>query len=63
VPARGLAKAKTWVQVIAVGMALVPATGAAYGDLLAGVLWAAVAITVVTGAQYLLDGRHVVRAV
>ena len=63
VPARGLAKAKTWVQVIAVALALVPAESDAYGDLVAGVLWAAAGITVVTGAQYLLDGRHVVRAV
>ena len=63
VPARGLAKAKTWVQVIAVAMALAPATSDAYGDLVAGVLWGAVALTLITGAQYLLDGRHVVRAV
>lgn len=63
VPARGLAKAKTWVQVIAVALALAPAESGAYGDLVGGMLWAAVGITVVTGAQYLLDGRHVVRAV
>jgi len=56
VPARGLAKGKTVVQELAVGAALLPLT--VDQPLLANVLlWAAVALTLVTGAQYLYDGR------
>ena len=62
VPARPWAKVKTVVQDVAVGVALLPATGRAWQSLVAGLLWAAVGLTVVTGAQYLLDGRKVVRA-
>ena len=55
-PARTLGKVKTVVQEVAVALALLPITADA--DLLAsGVLWAAVALTLVSGAQYLLDGR------
>jgi CDP-diacylglycerol---glycerol-3-phosphate 3-phosphatidyltransferase len=63
VPARPLAKVKTVVQDVAVGVALLPTTGRAWQNLVAALLWAAVGLTVVTGAQYLLDGRKVVRAV
>jgi hypothetical protein len=35
--------------------------GAAYRDFRVAVLWAAVALTVVTGARYLWDGRKVLR--
>ena len=62
VPARGLAKVKTVVQDVVVGAAVVPAYGSPYRTFLAALLWAAVALTVVTGAQYLLDGRQVIRA-
>lgn len=56
VPARTLGKVKTVVQEVAVALALLPLT--AHADLLAaGVLWVAVALTLVSGAQYLLDGR------
>ncbi|MCU1353499.1 MAG: CDP-alcohol phosphatidyltransferase [Acidimicrobiales bacterium] len=56
VPARRLAKVKTLVQELAVGAALLPATG--NHPLVAAVLlWSAVALTLVTGAQYLMDGR------
>ena len=56
VPARTLGKVKTVVQEFAVALALLPITADA--NLLAsGVLWAAVALTLVSGAQYLLDGR------
>lgn len=56
VPARPLAKAKTVVQELSVGFALLPLT--VDHPLLANMLlWAAVLFTVVTGAQYLLDGR------
>lgn len=62
VPARFQAKVKTWVQAIAVGLAIAPVAGEAYEALRLTVLWAAVALTVVTGVQYLWDGRRVIRA-
>ncbi len=62
VPARMQAKVKTWVQAIAVGLAIAPVSGDGYRALRVGVLWAAVALTLVTGAQYLWDGRRVVAA-
>ena len=56
VPARPLAKVKTVVQEVAVVLALIPPTGDQH--LVATVvLWVAVALTVVSGGQYLLDGR------
>jgi CDP-diacylglycerol--glycerol-3-phosphate 3-phosphatidyltransferase len=60
VPARTLAKAKTVVQDLAVGFALLPLTAEDHPSVANAVLWFAVALTVVTGAQYLLDGRRVV---
>jgi CDP-diacylglycerol--glycerol-3-phosphate 3-phosphatidyltransferase len=63
VPARPWAKVKTVVQDVAVGMTLVPETGDAWHAFVMGVLWVAVALTLVTGAQYLADGRQVARAV
>lgn len=56
VPARYWAKVKTFGQELAVGLAVIPAT-AGIARLAGGMLWLAVALTVVTGAQYLLDGR------
>lgn len=56
VPARALAKAKTVVQEVAVVLALLPAA-VDHPGVADGVLWAAVALTLVSGAQYLLDGR------
>ncbi|MDQ4097050.1 MAG: CDP-alcohol phosphatidyltransferase family protein, partial [Actinomycetota bacterium] len=61
VPARPWAKIKTLFQDIAVGVALVPATGPGYRTFLGVVLWAAVGLTLVTGAQYLWDGRRLIR--
>lgn len=58
VPARPLAKAKTWVQDLAVGAALLPLTGDRHGGLALSLLWLAVLLTVFTGAQYLVDGRR-----
>ena len=57
VPARQWAKVKTIVQEVAVGFALLPLTS---DDkwVATAVLWIAVALTLVTGAQYLLDGRR-----
>jgi CDP-diacylglycerol--glycerol-3-phosphate 3-phosphatidyltransferase len=63
VPARLQAKVKTWLQDIAVGLAIAPVAGAGYRDFRVTVLWAAVALTVVTGVQYLWDGRRVIRGV
>lgn len=60
VPARFQAKVKTWVQAVAVGLAIAPVSGTAYRAFLIVVLWAAVALTLVTGAQYLWDGRRVI---
>ncbi len=62
VPARFQAKVKTWIQAIAVGLYIAPVTGDAYRALKVSVLWAAVALTIVTGIQYLWDGRRVIRA-
>ena len=50
VPARQWAKAKTIVQEVAVGVALVPLAGSAATANV--VLWAAVALTLVTGLDY-----------
>ena len=62
VPARFQAKVKTWVQAIAVGMAIAPVSGDVYRGIMLSVLWASVVLTVVTGVQYLWDGRRVIRA-
>jgi CDP-diacylglycerol--glycerol-3-phosphate 3-phosphatidyltransferase len=62
VPARLQAKVKTWVQAVAVSLAIAPVSGDAYRAVLIIVLWAAVGLTLVTGAQYLWDGRRVVTA-
>jgi CDP-diacylglycerol---glycerol-3-phosphate 3-phosphatidyltransferase len=56
IPARYWAKVKTVVQEVAIGFALLPPTSSVE-SLPKAVLWIAVVITVVTGAQYLLDGR------
>lgn len=58
VPARLGGKIKTWVQAIAVGLALAPVTGWMFDDFAVTVLWAAVGLTVATGAQFLLDGSR-----
>jgi CDP-diacylglycerol---glycerol-3-phosphate 3-phosphatidyltransferase len=57
VPATPMAKFKTLFQDLAVGGALLPWT-ADHQRLVQTVLWVAVALTLVTGAQYLRDGRH-----
>ena len=58
IPARQWAKVKTVVQDVAVGLALLPTLS--HNDAVADTaLWIAVGLTVVTGAQYLLDGARV----
>ena len=57
VPANQTAKVKTWVQCTAVGLVLLPAT-AAHPLVYGSVLWLAVALTLVTGAQYAIEGRR-----
>ncbi len=63
VPARFQAKVKTWVQAIAVALSIAPVGGDTYRSLRVGALWAAVGLTIVTGVQYLWDGRRVIREV
>lgn len=55
IPARRSAKLKTVVQEIAVGLALVPAVADGDAWLATTVLWVAVALTLATGLQYLVD--------
>lgn len=61
VPARLPGKVKMWFQAIVVGLAIAPVEGELYRGFWVAVLWAAVVLTVVTGAQYALDARRVSR--
>lgn len=63
VPARRSAKVKTVSQEVAVGFAIAPLTADHVPGLAGVVLWVAVVLTVVSGAQYLLDARRPARAV
>lgn len=58
IPATALAKAKTITQEVAVGFGLLPATATDATWVATLLLWAAVALTVVTGAQYLHAGSR-----
>ena len=60
VPATGLAKVKTVTQEIAVGWALLPWTAQNHG-VINGFLWAAVVLTLWSGAQYVHDGSRATR--
>jgi CDP-diacylglycerol---glycerol-3-phosphate 3-phosphatidyltransferase len=63
VPATTLAKAKTLTQEVAVGLGLIPFTATDADWMATTVLWAAVALTVVSGVQYIQAGsRGVTRA-
>lgn len=63
VPATTLAKAKTLTQEVAVGLGLVPFTATDASWMAVTVLWGAVALTVVSGVQYIQTGsRGVTRA-
>ena len=57
IPARVSAKAKTFVQGIAILLCLLPSVSPHHTVLTIGV-WVAVAFTLVTGAQYMADGRR-----
>jgi CDP-diacylglycerol--glycerol-3-phosphate 3-phosphatidyltransferase len=61
IPARTSAKAKTWIQDLAVATVLVPPLFP-YRTLQLVAVWVAAGITLVTGAQYLVDGRRALRA-
>ena len=58
VPATGLAKAKTVIQEVAVGFGLLPITATDATWVATTVLWAAVALTLVTGVQYVMAGSR-----
>ena len=62
IPARSSAKLKTLVQGIAILLCLAPSV-APHRGVVGVAVWVAVAFTVATGAQYLLDGRHAAQAV
>jgi len=61
IPARPLAKLKTLVQDLAIATCLLPPL-ATYGTLQHVAIWLAAGLTLVTGAQYLVDGRRALRA-
>ena len=58
VPATQLAKAKTVVQEVAVGFGLLPLTVDDASWVASGLLWVAVVLTVVSGAQYVSAGSR-----
>lgn len=60
VPATSLAKAKTVTQEVAVGFGLLPITAVDERWVANGILWTAVVLTVVTGAQYVQAGSRMV---
>jgi CDP-diacylglycerol---glycerol-3-phosphate 3-phosphatidyltransferase len=61
IPARNSAKFKTLLQDIAIGMCLAPPL-AGHTSILNTGIWVATALTVITGAQYFVDGRRAARA-
>jgi CDP-diacylglycerol--glycerol-3-phosphate 3-phosphatidyltransferase len=62
VPARPLAKLKTLAQDLAIAAAFFPPIGKTHLLAVEIVLWIAVGLTLVTGAEYYLDGRRDLRA-
>jgi CDP-diacylglycerol---glycerol-3-phosphate 3-phosphatidyltransferase len=58
VPATFWAKVKTVVQSVVVGMALFPPLAEDWPGLIDAAMWIAVALTLVTGAQYLVEGSR-----
>jgi len=60
IPARSSAKVKTLLQDLAIATCLIPPLAHRH-DLQLAFIWAAAALTVVTGLQYLVDGRTAIR--
>lgn len=58
VPATTMAKAKTVIQELAVGAALLPPTAEDHLWIAVGLLWLAVVLTLVSGAQYVQAGSR-----
>jgi CDP-diacylglycerol---glycerol-3-phosphate 3-phosphatidyltransferase len=58
IPARRLAKFKTLTQDVAIGIVFLPLIGRHHLVVGQALLWVAVALTVVSGVQYFLDGRR-----
>ena len=59
IPARKSAKLKTLVQDIAIGTCIIPPLAHQH-TLQVGAIWFACALTLYTGAEYLLDGRRAI---
>jgi CDP-diacylglycerol--glycerol-3-phosphate 3-phosphatidyltransferase len=57
IPARKSAKVKTLVQDVAIGVVIIPPLAHQH-SLQVAVIWFACALTLFTGAQYMLDGRR-----
>ena len=60
IPARKTAKLKTLVQDFAIGVCIIPPLADQH-DLQLAMVWFACALTLYTGAEYLLDGRRALR--
>jgi CDP-diacylglycerol--glycerol-3-phosphate 3-phosphatidyltransferase len=60
IPARNTAKLKTLVQDLAVGACIIPPLAHNHGLQLT-MIWLACALTIYTGAEYLIDGRRAMR--
>jgi CDP-diacylglycerol---glycerol-3-phosphate 3-phosphatidyltransferase len=58
IPARPSAKAKTLVQDLVLGLCLLPPVAHHHTVLVDVAVWFAAALTIVTGVQYLVDGRR-----
>ncbi|HEY6473300.1 MAG TPA: CDP-alcohol phosphatidyltransferase family protein [Acidimicrobiales bacterium] len=61
IPARPTAKVKTFVQDLAVGVCIIPPLAHQH-DLQLAMIWFACALTLYTGAEYMLDGRRAMHA-
>jgi CDP-diacylglycerol--glycerol-3-phosphate 3-phosphatidyltransferase len=57
IPARNSAKLKTFVQDLAVGVCIAPPL-VHHHEVAVVVIWIAAALTLISGVQYLVDGRH-----
>lgn len=62
IPARPSAKVKTLLQDLVVAIAFFPPLGFHHRAVVDGLLWAAVAVTLYTGAEYAVDGRRLLSA-